>query len=82
LFVDGIAQDKILGFDGLADNLPAGMEDSWPTVKLARLLADKRMLRRDLIVDEDKETQAQAMAAMRKAMMAQTFDDDELDLDD
>lgn len=41
IFHNGVAVDKIIGFEGLADNMPAGQEDAWPTIVLARLLAVK-----------------------------------------
>lgn len=85
-FVDGVAVDKVVGFDGLADTMPEGKEDEWPTVYLANLLADKNMLDRENIVDEDAqlEQQRQRMEAMRLAYMtgAALDDDDDIDLTD
>lgn len=79
LFADGIAKDRILGFDGLADAQPEGREDEWPTVRLARLLADKAMLRRDRIRDEDGELaqQQSKLTELRRAMMSAELDDDD-----
>lgn len=79
LFTDGVAKDKVLGFEGLSEGMPEGREDEWPTVRLAYLLASKGMIRRDLIVDEDheKNQSQQKMMEMRKALMAQNLDDDD-----
>ena len=41
IFYDGVAVDKIIGFEGLADKMPEGREDEWPTIILARLLGEK-----------------------------------------
>lgn len=54
IFLDGVAIDKILGFEGLADSMPAGQEDSWPTIVLARLLAEKGGINSKVIVDDDE----------------------------
>lgn len=53
IFYDGVAIDKIIGFEGLADKMPEGKEDEWPTIILARLLGEKDAINRDAIVDED-----------------------------
>ncbi len=54
IFADGVAIDKILGFEGLADSMPPGQEDSWPTIVLARLLAAKGGINSKVIVDDDE----------------------------
>ena len=53
IFYDGVAIDKIIGFEGLADKMPEGKEDEWPTIILARLLGEKEAINRDNIVDEE-----------------------------
>jgi len=54
VFSDGVAVDKILGFEGLADAMPEGQEDAWPTIVLARLLASKGGINSQVIVDDDE----------------------------
>lgn len=85
LFIDGIAADKIIGFEGLSDGMPVGKEDEWPTIRLARLLAGKNMLSKDNIVDDDEvERNAKMkMEDMRKAYVQHNFEeDDDLELSD
>jgi thiol-disulfide isomerase/thioredoxin len=53
MFIDGVAIDKILGFEGLGSHMAEGKEDEWPTILLARLLATKRMIYNSSIVDDD-----------------------------
>jgi hypothetical protein len=53
IFDDGVAIDKIIGFEGLADKMPEGKEDEWPTIVLARLLGEKNAINREAIVDDD-----------------------------
>jgi hypothetical protein len=53
IFDDGVAIDKIIGFEGLADRMPEGKEDEWPTIVLARLLGEKNAINREAIVDDD-----------------------------
>lgn len=80
LFIDGIAADKIIGFQGLCDNMPEGHEDEWRTVTLANLLANKRMIKKELIIDDEdeKEKSLAKMNEIRKlAMSKMTFDDDD-----
>jgi len=36
IFNDGVAVDKIIGFEGMGDRIPEGQEDSFPTIFLAR----------------------------------------------
>lgn len=84
-FDDGIARDKVLGFEGLSDTMSEGKEDQWPTVYLAKLLADKFMISAANIVDEDEllKKQQDRMEQMRLAYIAGSvqFDSDE-DFDD
>ena len=84
LFIDGIAADKIIGFEGLTDGMPPGKEDEWPTIRLARLLASKNMLSKDNIVDEDEVERSAKMKMedMRKAYVQHNFEDDDLELSD
>ena len=53
IFDDGVAVDKIIGFEGLADKMPDGKEDEWPTIILARLLGQKNGINKESIVDDD-----------------------------
>ena len=80
-FEDGVAREKILGFEGLSDCMPPGKEDEWPTVVLARALADKKMLDPKNIVDDDAVTKSQLarMEEMRRNMMQNAFLNTELD---
>merc|ERR1712072_1473109 len=52
-FFDGVASGKLVGFDGLAEQMPAGKEDEWKTVSLAIMLAEAKIINKDAIVDED-----------------------------
>ncbi|KAJ1410519.1 thioredoxin-like protein [Ochromonadaceae sp. CCMP2298] len=54
IFKDGVAAEKIRGFEELADTMPEGQEDAWPTVVLARLLALKGGINSSAIVDDDE----------------------------
>ena len=83
LFIDGVAVDKIMGFEGLTDGQAPGKEDEWPTVRLARLLASKGILDSANIVDDDgaeREMQAK-LADLRKAYVTRSFEDEDDDLD-
>lgn len=52
-FVDGVAVGKLIGFDGLSNQMPPGKEDEWPTIALARLLANVNMIDSNVVVDDD-----------------------------
>lgn len=81
LFTDGVAKDKILGFEGLADGMAEGKEDEWPTIKLARLLGAKGAINKSAIVDDD-EIEANLKAQMqdrRKHAFVHAVNDDEDD---
>lgn len=89
IFTDGVATDKIVGFEGLADCMPAGQEDSWPTIVLARLLAAKGGINNAAVIDDDEveaQMQAKLMEMRRHAAFvgmqggADDFDDDLDDL--
>lgn len=82
-FVDGVAKDKLVGFEGLSDDLPIYHEDEWKTIKLARLLGNAGMIDKERIVDDDEEAAStqKTFEDMRKASLM-GFQDDDLDLDD
>jgi len=88
LFTDGVCTDKIIGFEGLADQMPEGKEDEWPTILLARLLASKQMIESSVIVDDDgiEAAMKSRMEQMRKegyqGMLASNLLDIEDDDDD
>lgn len=65
-----MASNKILGFEGLADGLPEGHEDEWPTIRLARLLATHNMIDNEKIVDDDdaEREMKNKMEELRKNM--------------
>lgn len=81
LFIDGICIDKILGFEGLTHDMPAGKEDEWPTIVLARLLAKKNMVYAQNIVDEDG-AEAAMKARMESARQTYLMNSRNLELDD
>jgi len=89
-FVDGVATGKQIGFEGLAEKMPDGKEDEWPTIFLARSLAAASMLNNEAIVDDD-DVEAALKAKMNdlrksfvnKATIPESFFDlDEDDLSD
>ena len=91
IFDDGVAVDKIIGFEGLADKMPEGKEDEWPTIILARLLGQKNGINKDSIVDDDGVEAAfkEKMENLRKSAfvgnqsLAQNMDDeDDYNMDD
>eukprot|EP01033_Poteriospumella_lacustris_P016872 gene16872-12077_t len=81
IFHDGVAVDKILGFQELAEGQPEGKEDEWPTIRLARLLGAKGAINKALIVDDDEveQTAKQTIDSLRAAMMNAALDDDDFD---
>ena len=81
LFVDGICVDKILGFEGLSNSMPPGKEDEWPTVVLARLLANKKIVSASNIKDEEGG-EAAVKARMEQARQAYMLSGQNLSLDD
>ena len=89
-FVDGIATGKQIGFEGLAHNMPEGMEDEWPTIVLARILGAMTMINNELIVDDDgkeaelksKMNDARSAFVNKAAIPASFFDLDEDDFSD
>lgn len=83
-FIDGVATDKILGFEGLADDLAEGKEDEWPTIKLTMLLVQKGMLNKKNVVDEEeiKVLQEKKLEEMRRNLMSTAILDDDEDLFD
>lgn len=91
IFDDGVAVDKIIGFEGLADKMPEGKEDEWPTIILARLLGQKNGINKDSIVDDDGVEAAfkEKMENLRKGAfvgnqsLAQIMDEeDDYNMDD
>ena len=91
IFDDGVAVDKIIGFEGLADKMPEGKEDEWPTIILARLLGQKNGINKESIVDDDGVEAAfkEKMENLRKSAfvgnqsLAQIMDEeDDYNMDD
>lgn len=82
-FVDGVAKDKLIGFEGLSDDLPIYQEDEWKTIKLSKLLAKAGMINKENIVDDDQQSAEvqMTMEEMRKASFI-GFKDEDLDLDE
>lgn len=92
VFKDGVAVDKIVGFESLAEQMPEGREDEWPTILLARLLAAKGAIDSSAVVDDDEvearmKARAEEMrrnsylAAMQSSLLAGDDEDDDFDLD-
>lgn len=89
IFFDGVAKEKIIGFEGLADLMPEGREDEWSTIALARLLGSKMAIDNEVIVDDEgiEEAKLAKLAEMRRNALTNIYssdlcDDDELlDLD-
>ena len=84
-FVDGICRGKQVGFEGLADDMPEGREDEWPTILLANILANNGMIDASNIIDEQSQIQEahQKMNEMRKnSMKVGSFFDLDLDTDE
>ena len=81
-FEDGVATGKLIGFEGLADDMPEGMEDEWPTIRLSRYLAVSRMINPALIVDDDAEKHAvqATLEERRKQAFVGVVDDDDFDI--
>lgn len=77
--------DKLIGFEGLSDNMPPGKEDEWPTITLARLLGAKGIIDNDAIVDDDEIESANKakIEEMRKQIYSSdlTLGDDDDDFD-
>lgn len=92
IFFDGVAVDKIVGFEGLADDMPEGKEDQWPTIKLARKLGSIKAINSSAIVDDDgveasmkakmEEMKKTIFAGMRNAPINLDDDEDNFDLED
>lgn len=83
-FVEGVAIDKIMGFEGLIDNMSEGKEDEWPTINLSKLLVKKNMINGENVVDEDLllEQQRQKIENMRSAYFSNVnFDEEDSDFD-
>lgn len=82
-FVDGVAKDKLIGFEGLSDDLEIYHEDEWKTIKLSKLLAKAGMINKENIVDDDQQTAEvqMTMEEMRKASFV-GFKDEDFNLDE
>eukprot|EP00605_Chrysophyceae_sp_TOSAG23-4_P002107 GSChrysophyteH1.ASY1.ANO1.2333.1 assembled CDS len=52
-FFDGVGKEKIIGFEGLMDDMPEGREDEWPTILLARRMGASGIIDDAKIVDDD-----------------------------
>lgn len=83
-FEDGVATGKLIGFEGLADDMPDGHEDEWPTIRLSRYLAVQRMINPALIVDDDADKRAVELTLdeMRRQAFVGGNDDDLFDIND
>lgn len=86
-FIDGVCRGKLVGFEGLADNMPEGREDEWKTSMLAQILARNRMIDSVGVYDnEDAIANAElSMDEMRNNYINNAnldWDDLELDEDD
>ncbi|CAE7855729.1 unnamed protein product, partial [Symbiodinium microadriaticum] len=78
---DGVATGKLIGFEGLADDMPDGMEDEWPTIRLARYLAVSKMINPATVVDDDAERQtAEATLDQMRKQAFVGFTDDDFDI--
>ncbi|EQC37340.1 hypothetical protein SDRG_05557 [Saprolegnia diclina VS20] len=74
-FKDGIASDdRVVGFEGLADGLRAGKEDEFPTVNLARRLAKIGAI--DVADDEVEPTSSATKSSIQVAYHS-GYDSDE-----
>jgi hypothetical protein len=87
LFEEGKAIDKIIGFVGLADQMPEGREDEWKTPVLGHLLASKGVLKKELVQDDEAEKQLKLaqLEDLRKNITRSTleqWDDLDFSLDD
>lgn len=85
-FYDGVCKGKIIGFDGLSDEMPEGKEDEWPTITLARLMGKCLIIDSEKIVDEEgiEEAKKAQVEAMRRNVFSGVrgevkLDDDEDD---
>jgi len=83
-FIDGVSRGRMLGFEGLAEQMPEGKADEWPTIMLARLLAANNMINSKAIVDDDGIEEAMKKRAdeARKSGMLKMMKDDFFSLDD
>ena len=43
-FSDGVVSGKLIGFDGLSEQMPPGKEDEWKTIMLARMLGEASII--------------------------------------
>jgi hypothetical protein len=89
-FFDGVAQEKVLGFEGLSEEQPEGKEDEWPTIRLARLMGNCNIINMSKVFDDDGiEAAHQAkLEEMKKSIFSgiradgvNQVEDDDFDLD-
>jgi thiol-disulfide isomerase/thioredoxin len=52
-FFDGVGREKIIGFEGLMDDMPEGKEDEWPTILLARRMGMCNIIDMKKVIDDD-----------------------------
>lgn len=83
-FIGGVAQDdRVVGFEGIADDQPPGKEDEWPTEKLAERLAECGVINYEASATQ-QEVQKFTLAGARAAAMVglTTYDDIDGDMSD
>lgn len=84
-FIDGVCRGKLIGFEGLSDNMPEGREDEWKTHMLANILKNNTMIDTIAVYDDEaaRANAQQSMEEMRSAYINNTnMDWDDLDLDE
>lgn len=85
IFFDGLCTDKIIGYEGLIDeDCPEHKQDEWPTIRLARLLAEKGGISAAKVVDDDgveknaqKEMENLRSVFVSNATLSMLDDDDD-----
>lgn len=90
-FSDGVCYSKLIGFEGLTDNMPEGKEDEFPTITLARYLGSVNIINNDAIVDDEgiEAAMKEKMETLRKegyaGLLAANLlnnDEDDFNIDD
>ncbi len=78
-FKDGIAEERLQGFEGLTAGLAKGQEDEFPTTALAKALADLGAISYTAppTLDELRKYQLAQHAAIRSGINSSMYDDDE-----
>mmetsp|Transcript_14125 Transcript_14125/g.18879 ORF Transcript_14125/g.18879 Transcript_14125/m.18879 type:complete len:352 (-) Transcript_14125:309-1364(-) len=83
VFIDGIAKERLTGFDGLTDGLESGKEDEFKTSTLQTWLANAQAIEYDGTADViANDSAALTYAALRAKMIRQGGCGDNLDDDD